>query len=227
MRRRPSSCSSTSCSSSRSLGRPRSSTTRSPSARARGGHRLPAGVLRHLVGVDELHVVRVGLRQATTCRTACSRWCRSPACSSSPPGVPRAFDQRDFDVVLVGGYLVMRVALVACGCGPPATTRHRARRAAMRPGIDVHGGLGRGGASSARAGGWAFVVWSSAELAVPMWAERAARTPWHAAPHRRALRPLHDHRARRDHPRRQRRVPVTSTAGEPTPGPRSSRSAGC
>ena len=54
----------------------------------------------------------------------------------------------------------------------------------------------------------AFVVLVVVELLVPVWAERAAPTTLAPAPHRRALRPVHAHRARRIDPRPRRRRPV-------------------
>ena len=54
-----------------------------------------------------------------------------------------------------------------------------------------------------------------AELAVPVWAERDAAHAVAPRPHRRALRPVHDHRARRVGARRRRsRVQVALDAGE-------------
>jgi len=73
-------------------------------------------------------------------------------------GVPRAFSERDFDVVFVG-YVVMRIGLVSLWLRAAAHDPGRARRAhAVAP-----------------------------------------------APHRRALRALHDHRPRRVDPRRDTR----------------------
>jgi low temperature requirement protein LtrA len=95
-------------------------------------------------------------------------------------GVARAFDQKDFAVIVVG-YAVMRVGLVtqwlraARGDAP-------GRRTALRFAAGV----------SACMVGWAallfvptpwflpgFLVMAAAELAVPLWAERAHHTPWH------------------------------------------------
>ena len=59
------------------------------------------------------------------------------------------------------------------------------------------------------------------EIAGPFVAERKAQTPWHAAPHRRALRPAGDHHARRGdhrHGRRAQRASSTARrAGPSTP----------
>jgi low temperature requirement protein LtrA len=93
-------------------------------------------------------------------------------------GVPRAFDERNFDVIYLG-YLVMRVGLVslwlrAAYHDPPRRTT------ALRY---------AGGVSSCMVGWtvvllldwptWAFLVMATAELLVPIWAERSERTTWH------------------------------------------------
>ena len=94
-------------------------------------------------------------------------------------GVPRAFDDRNFDVVFVG-YLVMRVGLVALWL---RAARHDSQRrvAARRYAVGVSlcmvvwlGVLLIGWPV------WGFVVGAALELAVPVWAEKASRTPWHA-----------------------------------------------
>ena len=54
------------------------------------------------------------------------------------------------------------------------------------------------------------LAWSSLELAVPLWAERTGRR-LAPAPHRRAVRPVHDHPARRERPGR-----VDRRAGGPS-----------
>ena len=93
-------------------------------------------------------------------------------------GVPRAFDAGDFDIIY-GGYLVMRAGLTAlwlraAAHDPPRRTT--ARRFAA-------------GVSLCMVGWtvvflldwplWAFMIMVVAELAVPVWAERAERTTWH------------------------------------------------
>ena len=112
-------------------------------------------------------------------------------------GIPRAFHDRDLALTTVG-YVVMRLALVGqwlrVAVPDPSRSRTALRYAARHSVVQV---------------GWllrlllpepcfapAFLVLVVAELLVPVWAEAAARTPWHP-PHRRALRPVHDHRARR------------------------------
>jgi low temperature requirement protein LtrA len=95
-------------------------------------------------------------------------------------GLPRAFDDRDFTVVTLG-YAVMRLALVAQWLR--ATDSDPARRAtATRFAVGVSGCTL----------GWGvllllpdairlpmFLVMVAAELGVPVWAERPARTTWH------------------------------------------------
>jgi len=94
-------------------------------------------------------------------------------------GIPRAFELRQFDVAFFG-YLIMRAGLVflwlraASAC--PAT-----RKACLRFAIGI---------AVAMCGWsvmlithewplWAWWVMALVELAVPVWAEAAATTPWH------------------------------------------------
>lgn len=95
-------------------------------------------------------------------------------------GVPRAFDAGDFGVVTLG-YVVMRLALVgqwlraAHGDPPRRTTalRFAAGVAAVQIGWIVRLALPET---------WllpGFLVLALAELAVPVWAERASPTTWH------------------------------------------------
>ncbi|MGD9703235.1 MAG: low temperature requirement protein A [Acidimicrobiia bacterium] len=95
-------------------------------------------------------------------------------------GIPRAFDERDLEVITVG-YVVMRLALVAQWLR--AARSHRSgRQTALRYAAGV----------TAVQIGWllrllvperwyvvTFLVLAVAELAVPVWAETAGRTPWH------------------------------------------------
>lgn len=95
-------------------------------------------------------------------------------------GVPRAFEQRDFDTVFVG-YVVMRASLVAlwlrAGHHDPSH-RGTARRTAAGMTLCMVGW-----AAVAVVGWplWAFVVVGVAEMLVPVWAEGAGRTTWHPA----------------------------------------------
>ncbi len=93
-------------------------------------------------------------------------------------GVPRAFDHRDFDIVVVG-YLVMRVGLVSLwlrAARYDANRRTTVHRFAAGESLCMVGWV-----AVALIGWpvWAFVVMGVAELAVPLWAEAAERTPWH------------------------------------------------
>jgi len=95
-------------------------------------------------------------------------------------GVPRAFDNKDFTVV-VAGYVVMRVGLITQWLRAARGDR-RGRKTALRFATGV----------AACQVGWVallfvpeswlvplFLVFAAAELAVPVWAERAGNTPWH------------------------------------------------
>jgi low temperature requirement protein LtrA len=94
--------------------------------------------------------------------------------------VPRAFDSKDFAIVFAG-YVVMRVGLITQWLRA-ARGDLRGRKTALRFAIGV----------AACQVGWVallvvpaqwllpvFLVTAAAELAVPMWAERAGPTPWH------------------------------------------------
>jgi low temperature requirement protein LtrA len=95
-------------------------------------------------------------------------------------GVPRAFDTKDFSILVVG-YALMRVGLVIQWLRA-ARGDQAGRRTAIRFAIGV----------SACMLGWALLLVVSAswrlavflpmvvaELLVPVWAERARNTPWH------------------------------------------------
>ena len=95
-------------------------------------------------------------------------------------GIPRAFDEADFGVVTLG-YAVMRTALIAQWLRAAGSDPDR------RP-TDVRYAVGVGVCMV----GWilllflpdgpralGFLVMIAAELAVPVWAERPAVTPWH------------------------------------------------
>lgn len=95
-------------------------------------------------------------------------------------GIPRAFDGQDF-AVMTSGYVVMRLALV--GQWLRAAASHPEGRAcALRYAVGI----------AVVQSGWlarlalpeslflpGFLALAAAELAVPVWAETAARTPWH------------------------------------------------
>ena len=95
-------------------------------------------------------------------------------------GVPRAFDERDYGVVVVG-YVVMRLALVGqwlrVAASHPAGRRTALRFAGGIAAVQVCWLLRLAAPDS-----WSlptFGVLAAAELAVPVWAEAAGRTPWH------------------------------------------------
>ena len=153
-------------------------------------------------------MVRVGLRQRRRRRTGCSRSCRSPGCWSSPPACRGRSSDRDFDIVFVG-YLVMRVGLVTLWLRAarydPGARRDRAPLRGRRVACAWSGGVAAGAARLAGAGRSSCSA--SPSCAVPVWAERGGAHPVAPRAHRRALRPVHDHRARRDHPLVVDRVP--------------------
>lgn len=95
-------------------------------------------------------------------------------------GVPRAFDERDYGVILVG-YVVMRLALVGewlrVAVSVPQDRRTALRYAAGIATVQVGWVLRQ--AVPDRWSVLVFVILAGAELAVPAWAERTRRTPWH------------------------------------------------
>jgi len=95
-------------------------------------------------------------------------------------GVPRAFDERDFDVATLG-YVVMRLALVTQWIRVAMTDTQR-RVTARRFAVGVAACQVGWVAALLLPGDWwvaAFVVLAPAELLVPAWAESASRTTWH------------------------------------------------
>ena len=95
-------------------------------------------------------------------------------------GIPRAFDDRDL-AVMTFGYVIMRLALVGQWLRV-AFSDPSSRRTALRYALGI----------TVVQVGWllrlllpeswfapAFLVLVAAELAVPVWAEAAGRTPWH------------------------------------------------
>jgi low temperature requirement protein LtrA len=95
-------------------------------------------------------------------------------------GVPRAFDHADFRVATLG-YVVMRVALVGQWLRAAHGDRDR-RRTALRFALGVSLVQVAWVARLALPAAWtwpSFVVLGVAELAVPIVAERASRTPYH------------------------------------------------
>ena len=95
-------------------------------------------------------------------------------------GVPDAMDGSDFAVITLG-YVVMRLAMVtqwlrAAAADPPhrrSSLRFAAGLALVQLGWVLRLALPEG------LGMASFLVLAAAELAIPIWAERAARTSWH------------------------------------------------
>jgi low temperature requirement protein LtrA len=95
-------------------------------------------------------------------------------------GVPEAMDGGDFAVITVG-YVVMRLAMVtqwlrAAGSDPPhrrSALRYAVGIAVLQVGWVLRLFLPEG------PGYASFLVLVAAELAIPIWAERAAPTTWH------------------------------------------------
>lgn len=94
-------------------------------------------------------------------------------------GVPRGFEAHEFDVIFFG-YAVMRVGLIALWLR--AARHDPARRTTA---LRYAGGLVvamAGWSVMLVSGSWPLWGWwlmAAVELAVPIWAESAARTPWH------------------------------------------------
>lgn len=95
-------------------------------------------------------------------------------------GVPRAFEDVNFGVITLG-YVVMRLAMVALWIragvqhveGRPSAFRYAAGIAVVQVGWVARLAL------PDDAGLVAFFVLAAIELAIPIWAEQAGRTPWH------------------------------------------------
>ena len=96
-------------------------------------------------------------------------------------GIPRGFEDRDLGV-MTAGYVVMRLALVAQWLRVAASHPER-RTTALRYAIGISAVQVAWVVRLAVPDSWllpSFVVLAVCELAVPMWAERAGRTSWHA-----------------------------------------------
>ena len=95
-------------------------------------------------------------------------------------GIPRVFTDQDYGIVVLG-YVLMRVAMI--GQWLRAASSHRAGRtcawryasgiAVLQVGWVLRLGL------PDKWGTITFVVLALGEMAVPLWAESARRTPWH------------------------------------------------
>ena len=141
-----------------------------------------ARVLRHLVGVDELHVVRVARTTTTTSSTGSLVFVQMAGVLILAAGVPRAFEHRDFDIVIA------RLRRHAGGAGHPVAARRpprpgerRTTHCATPPGSSLcHGRLGRVSRCSAGRCGRSCVM-GVAELVRPGVAERGG-TPRRGTP---------------------------------------------
>jgi low temperature requirement protein LtrA len=122
-------------------------------------------------------------------------------------GVPRAFESHDFAVIFLG-YAVMRAGLVALWLRAAWTDRVR-RRTALRFAIGLAAVM-LGWSVMLVAGRWPLWGWwlmAAAELAVPIWAERAGKTAWHPHHIAEARQRRRNRSAGRDsHARSRRRV---------------------
>ncbi|GGP36931.1 low temperature requirement protein A [Streptomyces melanogenes] len=98
-------------------------------------------------------------------------------------GVPRAFDDHDFTVCVVG-YIVMRLALTsqwlraARSAADPAERRMALLYAAGLVVCQL-GWIGMLFVPAGTARSWVFVVLAAAELSVPVIAERTTQSTWH------------------------------------------------
>jgi len=96
-------------------------------------------------------------------------------------GIPRSFEHRDLGV-MVAGYVVMRLALVGQWLRV-AASHADGRRTALRYAIGITIVQLAWVAMLATPESWLlplFIFLAVCELAVPMWAESAGRTTWHA-----------------------------------------------
>lgn len=96
-------------------------------------------------------------------------------------GVPRAFEHQDYSLVTIG-YAVMRIAMIAQwlrAARADANCRATAGRYALGIALCQLGWIG---AAFLPTNLWlyGFLVLMPLEILVPMWAERANPTPWHA-----------------------------------------------
>lgn len=97
-------------------------------------------------------------------------------------GVPRAFNDNDWTIA-VGGYLIMRLALMTQWLRAAAAERGRARTTALTYAVGIASCQAAwAGLLLAPPGArhWLFLPVFAAELAVPLLAERHHETPWHA-----------------------------------------------
>jgi low temperature requirement protein LtrA len=96
-------------------------------------------------------------------------------------GVPRFLEDLDPSIAVVG-YVIMRIGLIAQWLRA-AASHPEGRQAGRRYAVGVFACQVAWIGLSMATDGWTWIVLAApiavAELAVPMWAERAQRTPWH------------------------------------------------
>jgi low temperature requirement protein LtrA len=95
-------------------------------------------------------------------------------------GVPAMFESRTPNLATIGGYVVMRLAMVAQWLRASVSDRERcvtARRYAAGIAVLQVGWVATLFLPAFRPS--LFLAGAAAEMLVPMWAERAARTSWH------------------------------------------------
>ncbi|GAA2913182.1 hypothetical protein GCM10020221_06100 [Streptomyces thioluteus] len=115
-------------------------------------------------------------------------------------GIPRAFDSGDYRAVWFG-YLVMRLAMVTQWLRAALSARGAERRTALRYAIGVWPVPGRLAGPVVPAGrrqGVAVPGHGGLRDGRPRLGRARAADRLASAPHRRAVRAVHDHRARRD-----------------------------
>jgi low temperature requirement protein LtrA len=95
-------------------------------------------------------------------------------------GVPRAFSRDDFAIVVIG-YVIMRLALISLWLRAAASDVER-RSTARRYAVGLAAVQVLWVAFLAVPSSWrmaVFALFALIDLAVPVWAERPAATPWH------------------------------------------------
>ena len=142
--------------------------------------RIPDGLLRDLVGVDELHVVRVGVRLRR--RALPARGIRADLRRAHPGGrgagdVRRPRAQPRHDCRLCGDADGHGRAVAESGGGGSEPSRHGAAIRARNHRSCRSPGSACCGFQSLWVPG--FLLLAALELVVPIWAERTTPTSWH------------------------------------------------
>ena len=146
--------------------------------------RLRDGVLRDLVGLDELHLVRLGLRHRRRALPPADAGADGRRAGARRRRPARRSTARDFRVDRRSATSSCASAWSRSGC---ARARSRSRAPADRAALRRRArrccrSLWLGCCCCRRAlhvPAWVLRAGVAGELAVPLWAERAARTPWH------------------------------------------------